>query len=215
MRLSCGIDEAGRGPLAGPIVAAGVVAPIDFDWAETGWRDSKKFTERGRERWALAFKDWALEKGFIFEYEVIEVPDINLYNIGWANREVFRRLVLKLEADEYIVDGNHKLTDLGDKQSRTQSVIRADGRFGIVGAASILAKTYRDQIMRDLHEQYPQYAWDHNKGYGTYQHIMAIKKYGRTIHHRGKFASTVEAKTYTDPKAKKAEAKSESGESPA
>jgi len=192
-RTICGIDEAGRGPLAGPIVAAAVVIPEGFPLVA---RDSKKVTERQRELWAEDFKAQAAANGIAYAIEEISVGEINIYGIGWANREVFRRLVLRLEADEYIVDGNHKLVELGDKQNRTQSVIRADESIAVVAAASILAKTHRDKIMRELHHQFPQYHWDKNKGYGTAQHISAIKTFGGTPYHRGKFVGTVTTRDY-------------------
>ncbi|MFP4321007.1 MAG: ribonuclease HII [Anaerolineales bacterium] len=196
-RFICGIDEAGRGPLAGPLIAAAVVVPEDYEWSFEV-RDSKKFTERRREQWAQEFKAHARQVGIHYEITSIEVPHINFGGIGWANREIFRRLVLSNEADEYIVDGNHPLLDIGDKADRAQSVVRADQTYKVVMAASILAKTYRDQIMRELHDKYPQYHWKKNKGYGTSEHIAALKTFGSTPHHRGKFAQTVQDKIYPD-----------------
>jgi ribonuclease HII len=189
----CGLDEAGRGPLAGPIVAAAVVIPRGM---ELDAIDSKRLSEKQRESWAENFKATASQRGIQYAIYEIDVWQINREGIGWANREVFRQLILKMDAGEYIVDGNHKLTDLGNKQKRTQSVIRADQFMPVVSAASILAKTHRDQIMRELHERYPHYHWNKNKGYGTAQHISALKTFGGTPHHRGKYVDTVKDKVY-------------------
>jgi len=153
-------------------------------------------SEKQREAWAENFKETAEERGIKYAIYAIDVPEINAEGIGWANREMFRQLILKMDASEYIVDGNHKITDLGKKQKLTQSVIRAVQTIPVVSAASILAKTHRDQIMRELHERYPQYHWDTNKGYGTSQHISALKTFGGTPFHRGKYVDTVKDKTY-------------------
>ena len=189
----CGLDEAGRGPLAGPIVAAAVVIPKGLELDAV---DSKRLSERQREAWVEDFKASAPERGIQFRIYEIDVWQINREGIGWANREVFRQLILQIDADEYLVDGNHKIPDLGEKEKRTQSIIRADQFIPVVSAASILAKTHRDRIMRDLNERFPQYHWDKNKGYGTAQHISAIKTFGGTPHHRGKYVDTVKNKEY-------------------
>ncbi|MCL4880132.1 MAG: ribonuclease HII [Anaerolineae bacterium] len=191
MRLICGIDEAGRGPLAGPIIAVAVVAPEDYAIEAV---DSKRLSAKKREAW-VADHEGRVE----YFVECIDVPEIDLYGIGWANREIFQRLVRRVEADYYIVDGNLKLTDLGDKARRTECRIRADQSTPIVSAASILAKTIRDEIMRGLHEAYPHYHWVSNKGYGTKQHISAIKTFGASPHHRKEYANTVTNKTYAKP----------------
>jgi ribonuclease HII len=199
-RLICGMDEAGRGPLAGPLVAAAIVAPEGYEFDA---RDSKKVTEKRREVWAEEFKATAHEQGLEYRIEIIDVHLINIYGIGWANKEIFRRLVMDLNADEYIIDGNHKVAPLVEdveKRARTQSVVRADETNSLVSAASILAKTTRDQLMRELHETYPQYGWLKNKGYGTRQHISALKTFGGTPHHRNQFVNTVQAKvSYAQP----------------
>jgi ribonuclease HII len=189
----CGIDEAGRGPLAGPIVAAGIVIPESFDIQAI---DSKKLTEKRREHWREEFQAHWAEYGIQFAIEEINVPDINAQGIGWANKELFRRLILKLEADLYLVDGNLKLGDFGPKAASVQNEVKGDEHIPVIAAASILAKTYRDQLMRELHEQYPQYHWAKNKGYGSPQHISAIKTFGGTLHHRQKYLETVTNKDY-------------------
>lgn len=201
MSWICGIDEAGRGPLAGPIVAAALVIPSDFDIQAI---DSKKLSEKRREAWADEFQ----ERHPQIQTAVVQisVAEINTKGIGWANKEIFRRLILQLEADIYLVDGNlklfqgfspHELAPFGDKVSRVQNEIKGDERIPVIAAASILAKTHRDRIMRELHQTYPQYHWDKNKGYGSAQHISAIRTFGNTLHHRQQFVATTEGKTYT------------------
>lgn len=196
VRHICGLDEAGRGPLAGPIVAVAVVAPEDIILDAV---DSKKLTEKRRERLAVELRD---RDDIAFAIERIEVPEINARGIGWANYEVFRRLVLQIEADEYIVDGNLNIErmELGDKEDRTRSEKHADDHIPIVSAASILAKTIRDAEMRQLHEQFPHYHWAKNKGYGTSQHISALRTFGPSPHHRGMYVDTVSGKSYVNAK---------------
>jgi len=196
MKRICGIDEAGRGPLAGPIVAAAVVIPENLEFSA---RDSKKMTPNARKKWVEEFKAFAAEHNIDYAYCVLEVPQINRGGIGWANRKIFRDLVEKMDADWYLVDGNLRLSELGNKQNITQSVIKGDQLHAVIAAASILAKTKRDEIMLDLHEQFPHYHWDRNKGYGTKQHISAIKTFGSTPHHREQFVSTVQEKDYGQP----------------
>ena len=186
----CGLDEAGRGPLAGPIVAVGVVVPHDFEVQAV---DSKKLSPRRRQLWADDLKSQVE-----YHVEIIEVPQINANNIGWANREIFQRLIQKIDADEYIVDGNLKLTDLGEKEQCVECCVRADQSVPVVSAASILAKTIRDEIMLELHEKYPVYHWHKNKGYGTAEHIRALKTFGGTPHHRGMYVDTVNSREYKD-----------------
>lgn len=185
----CGIDEAGRGPLAGPLIAAAVVFPADFRWeavSDLPLRDSKRLSARQRERIFPFIHDFAL----IVQTEVIPVEDINRAGIGWANRTAFESLILRIEADKYIVDGNLKLHDLGWKVARYQSVVRADQQYAAVSAASVVAKVTRDRVMAALHEQFPMYGWDHNRGYGTAGHIAALRQYGPSPHHRRAFVTT-------------------------
>lgn len=193
MKRICGIDEAGRGPLAGPLVAAAVVVPEGFEIMAV---DSKRLSEKRRGIWRDEFANFAGD-GIEYAYEIISVDEINEQGIEWANQEIFRRLVLRIEADVYLIDGNRKLKDLGEKEERCRNEVRGDERIPVIAAASILAKTRRDLIMRELALQFPQYHWDRNKGYGTKQHLMAIKKYGSTPYHRGKFMDTVKKKSYS------------------
>jgi ribonuclease HII len=192
----CGLDEAGRGPLAGPLVAAAVVLPPDFRVAEQfpalKFGDSKKLSIRQRE----AAVEVIREAAQVLTVEVIPVEAINEQGIGWANRAAFERLIMRVEADEYIVDGNLKLDNLGRKARLTRSVIRADQTEQAVSAASIVAKVTRDRIMHDLHLDYPNYGWDHNMGYCTQAHLAALREYGSCIHHRRQFVTTALSKSH-------------------
>jgi ribonuclease HII len=191
----CGLDEAGRGPLAGPLVAAAVIFPNDFVFHDVFPRlkfgDSKKLSAHQREAVINFIHEFALEVCV----EVVPVEDINHQGIGWANRAAFERLIIRIEADSYIVDGNLKLTNLGKKARRVQSVVRADESEQTVSAASIVAKVTRDRIMHELHDQYPVYAWDRNMGYCTAQHLTALREHGPTQHHRHQFVTTALSKS--------------------
>jgi ribonuclease HII len=183
MEIICGLDECGRGPLAGPIVAAGVILPENFDTSEL--RDSKKLPAHQRE--TLSQK--IIQSGAIVAIEKVSVKKINAKGIGWANKEVFRKLILKLEAQEYIVDGKLKIKVRG-KTPKIRSEIKADDRFPPVMAASIIAKVWRDALMDKLHRKNSKYSWNANKGYGTKAHISALVQYGSSKHHRELFIAT-------------------------
>ncbi len=186
----CGLDEAGRGPLAGPLVAAAVVLPADFDFTarfpKIPFRDSKKMSLLQRE------KAYNLITEHCIACKIIEisVPEINANGIGWANRTIFELLINQTAADYYIVDGNLKLNPPVQLWGRTESRVRADESVQAVSAASILAKVTRDRIMHELDANYPVYGWAHNRGYGTREHIQAIREHGRTPHHRDQFVDT-------------------------
>jgi ribonuclease HII len=187
--LICGMDEAGRGPLAGPLVGAAVVFPDGFNFAETvaiPFRDSKKLSAHQREKLINYINEFAE----VVRVEVITVAEINENGIGWANRHLFERLIMDIDADRYIVDGNLKLDNLGRKAKLAHSVVRADETWQAVSAASIIAKVRRDEIMHQLHAAHPVYGWDHNAGYGTPAHIAALAEYGACEHHRIKFVTT-------------------------
>ncbi|MCS6870402.1 MAG: ribonuclease HII [Anaerolineae bacterium] len=189
--LVCGLDEAGRGALAGPLVAAMVAFPPNFRLTERfpnlPFRDSKRMTAKQRAEAVRYIYEWAA----IVETDTVEVADIDAHGIGWANRSAFEALIWRpLEAAQYIVDGNLKLTNLGRKAPRVRCIVRADEQFEVVAAASIVAKVKRDQIMADLHAQYPHYGWEHNRGYGTAEHLAALRKHGISPQHRKQFVAT-------------------------
>lgn len=174
--IVCGMDEVGRGALAGPLVAAAVVLPRKVG----GLNDSKKISH------ALRFKIYQKIKrsGAIIAVEEISARQINTRGMGWANKEIFKRLAGKIPADKYIADGNLKLG------KKIRSVVKADTKIPEVMAASIVAKVFRDRIMDHLHRYHDRYGWQSNKGYGTKYHIAAIREYGVTKYHRSKFVKT-------------------------
>jgi ribonuclease HII len=188
--LVCGLDEAGRGALAGPIVIAAVVMPMDFDFQDVGddvvVRDSKKLSTLQRGLLYKLIRSHSLQIAF----EVISAKEINKKGINWANIEGFRRHILNIEADQYIVDGRWHLTDLGSKAPLAGCMIHADETIPAVLAAGIAAKIKRDAIMLKLHTEFPMYGWQTNTGHGTMQHINAIRKYGICKYHRLQFVTT-------------------------
>jgi ribonuclease HII len=192
--LLCGLDEAGRGPLAGPLVAALVCFPPEFNFTsyfpKAELRDSKKLKREQREEMLR----YIYEHAVTIETEIISVEDINIYNIGWANRAVFERLIMRVDAMQYIVDGNLKLQNLGVRAKQVKCLVEADATIQAVAAASIVAKVTRDRLMQQLHAEYPVYGWDHNAGYGTKAHLAALQTHGITPHHRHKFVQTALAR---------------------
>lgn len=173
--MVCGMDEVGRGSLAGPLVAAAVILPLKVG----GLRDSKKLNSE------LRIKNYGKIKrsGAVIAVEIISARQINTRGMGWANKEIFRKLKKKIPADKYIADGNLKIAGIN-------SIVKADTKIPEVMAASIIAKVFRDRVMDHLHKQFPKYGWQSNKGYGTKYHIAAIREYGVTKYHRSKFVST-------------------------
>lgn len=178
--VEAGCDEAGRGPLAGPVYAAAVILPKDF--YHPLLNDSKKMTEKAREtlrpiieREALA---WA-----VVEVSAEEIDSINILN---ASITGMQRAVRKLDIrpDFLLIDGNRFKPCDGIPH---QCVIKGDATYASIAAASVLAKTYRDEHMRELAKEYPQYGWDRNMGYPTKEHIDAIIAHGYTPHHRKSF----------------------------
>ena len=178
--VEAGCDEAGRGPLAGPVFAAAVVLPPDFE--DPRLNDSKQMSETDRdalreiiERDAIA---WAVER--------VDPEEIDRLNILWASVTGMQRAVLRLavKPEWILVDGN-KWRPLPGYQAAT--VVHGDATYVSIAAASVLAKTHRDEYMRRLSEEFPQYGWDRNFGYPTPEHIEAIRRYGLTPHHRKSF----------------------------
>lgn len=179
-RLEAGCDEAGRGCLAGPVFAAAVILPEDF--ANEMLDDSKKLSERQRdmlrpmiERGALA---WAVG--------VVEAEEIDRINILNASFLAMHRAVgaLSVKPDFLLVDGNRFKPYPGIPHT---CIVKGDGKMMSIAAASILAKTHRDEYMRRIAGEYPQYGWDVNKGYPTKSHRDAIARYGVSPYHRRSF----------------------------
>jgi len=175
-----GVDEAGRGCLAGPVVAAAVILPQGLQIE--GVRDSKKLSARAREEVCERIRASAISIGV----GICTPEEIDQLNILWAAMEAMRRAVSQLlpPPDYLLIDGN---TSIPDSQWPAKTVIQGDGRCHTIAAASIIAKTTRDQIMRELHAEYPTYGWERNVGYPTKDHYNALARYGPTPYHRASF----------------------------
>ncbi len=176
----CGIDEAGRGPLAGPVVVAGVIMPQDsmLEWVN----DSKKVTEKRREK----LYDSIIEEAISYSVVIIGQDVIDEINILNATKQGVTKVVeeLDIKPDLILVDA---LTHIDTKGVPYDSIIKGDAKCYNIAAASILAKVTRDRIMRQWDEIYPQYGFITHKGYGTAKHIEAIKEYGLCPIHRRSF----------------------------
>jgi ribonuclease HII len=166
----CGIDEAGRGPIAGPLVMAGVVLKENID----GLNDSKKLTAKKRE---ILF-DEIIQKS---EYKIVEVDNktIDEKGLSFAINYCLNEIVSSLKADRYIFDGNSKFgIDI------LETMVKGDSKVAEISAASILAKVTRDRFMCKIADKYPNYSFTKHKGYITKQHIEEIKKFGYSDIHR-------------------------------
>jgi len=198
--IEAGTDEAGRGCLAGPVTAAAVILPKGFENAILN--DSKQLSEKTREKLRPIIESQAISFAVTHLYPK-EIDEINILN---ASMKGMQECILKLNSkpEFIIVDGNRALnaklglkTTFGKQFSKTeiellksipnQSIIKGDSKYLSIAAASILAKTYRDEYMNLIHEEYPMYNWKNNKGYPTIEHREAIRKYGVTKYHRKSF----------------------------
>ena len=175
----CGIDEAGRGPLCGPVFAAACILPIDLEIE--GLNDSKKLTEKQREKLFDVIK----EKAVAYCIASASVEEIDATNILEADLLAMRRAIdgLSVKADFALIDGNINR----DFQIDSAAVIKGDATSMSIAAASILAKVARDRICIDLDREYPQYGIAKHKGYGTKAHMDALRQYGPSPIHRKKF----------------------------
>ena len=176
-----GVDEVGRGPLAGPVVSAAVILPLDFDYKCLD--DSKKLSKVKREK---VFE--ILKTKSKFKLGIAEVDEIDKINILQASLISMKRAV-----DQFDLPKDHKILVDGpwsfDKTNQNIiTIIKGDAKYPSIAAASIIAKVYRDQIMSKLSKNFVQYSWDTNSGYGTQKHLKAIKEHGITVHHRKSFA---------------------------
>jgi len=178
-RAVAGIDEAGRGPLAGPVVAAAVILPPGYE--HPGINDSKKLSSRQRERLYAIIQHDAVSIGI----GLSEAPLIDRVNILQATLLAMREAVLELfpPPDFLLIDGLNRI-DLATPQ---EAIIRGDSQSVSIAAASIIAKVSRDRLMEMYHRQFPQYNFLRNKGYGTKEHRTAIVKFGRCKIHRRSF----------------------------
>ena len=175
-RMICGVDEAGRGPLAGPVCAAAVILPPHIEIP--GLNDSKKLTDKKRRELFPVIQEKALAYGIAFADE----KEIDTVNILQATYLAMQRAVSQLTcAPDYIlVDGNRA----PDFQIPAETVVKGDSLSASIAAASVLAKVTRDDLMLKLAEEYPQYRFDIHKGYGTKAHYEALRTYGPSPIHR-------------------------------
>lgn len=178
--IEAGCDEAGRGCLAGPVFAAAVILPVNF--ANSLLNDSKQLSEKRRgelrsiiEREALA---WAVSK--------VDPPEIDELNILWASVRAMHLAIgqLKLHPTMLLIDGDRFRSYPGIPH---ECIVKGDGKFMSIAAASILAKTHRDEHMAALAKKYPHYGWERNKGYPTREHREGIRRFGATAAHRKSF----------------------------
>ncbi len=179
-KLECGTDEAGRGCLAGPVTASAVILPGNFELPKLN--DSKQLSEKVRDY----LKPIIEEKVISFSVTHIEPIIIDKINILNASIKAMQECVLKLNPTPLyiIVDGN-RFKPINDIPYST--IVKGDSKFMSIAAASVLAKTYRDEYMNKIHEEFPMYNWKQNKGYPTLEHREAIRKYGTTKYHRMSF----------------------------
>ncbi|HCA99930.1 MAG TPA: ribonuclease HII [Porphyromonadaceae bacterium] len=178
--IEAGCDEAGRGCLAGPVFAAAVVLKPGFRCEELN--DSKQLSERERNRLRPIIEQNAM----CYAVEMCTPDEIDELNILWASVKAMHKALgrLTLTPEHILIDGNRFRPF---QQIPHTCVIKGDGKYLSIAAASVLAKTYRDEYMQNLHNQFPVYGWMHNKGYPTRAHREAIKQHGITIHHRQTF----------------------------
>jgi ribonuclease HII len=179
VKLICGVDEAGRGPLAGPVCAAAVILPLHIQLP--GLNDSKKLSDKQRRSLFPLIKEQALAYG-ISLVDQTQIDSINILQATFlAMKQAIAQLAIKPEIA--LVDGNRAI-DFG---VRVQTVVHGDSLSASIAAASILAKVTRDDLMLEMAEKFPQYGFDIHKGYGTKAHYAALEKYGPCEIHRMTF----------------------------
>jgi ribonuclease HII len=179
-KLEAGTDEAGRGCLAGPVVAAAVILPQSFDHPILN--DSKQLSEKQR----FQLKPYIEEKALAYAVSFVWQQEIDKINILQSSLLAMHKALaeLSIEPEFIIIDGNKFNTF---KSIPHQTIVKGDGKYMSIAAASILAKTYRDEYMVKIHEEFPEYNWKQNKGYPTKEHREIIQKNGITLHHRRSF----------------------------
>lgn len=182
-KIVCGVDEAGRGPLAGPVYAAAVILPDGLD--DLGINDSKKLSEKKREALFDVICEKAIAYGIGFATET-EIDEINILNAAFL---AMKRAVeaMGVKPDLVLVDGNRK-PNTGYEEI---TLVKGDSKSISIAAASILAKVSRDRYMKELSEKYPEYKFEQHKGYGTKLHYEMIEKYGILPDHRRSFLKKI------------------------
>jgi ribonuclease HII len=178
--FECGTDEAGRGCLAGPVTAAALLLPDDFELEFLN--DSKQLTEKIREK----LRPLIEEKSISYAVTHIDPLVIDKINILNASIKAMQESILKLSpTPSYIIVDGNRFKPVENIPHTT--IVKGDSKYMSIAAASVLAKTYRDEYMNKIHEEFPMYNWKQNKGYPTNEHREAIRKYGTTKYHRMSF----------------------------
>ena len=183
--IEVGCDEAGRGCLAGSVFAAAVILPPDF--YHPLLNDSKQMTERRREQLRSIIEREALAWS-VQEVTAERIDKINILNASIEGMNLAIK-ALSIKPEYIIIDGNRFHTDLA---TPWRTIVKGDGKYANIAAASVLAKTHRDEYMMRLAEEYPMYGWAKNKGYPTREHRLAIREYGMTPYHRLSFNASPE-----------------------
>ena len=187
--IEAGCDEAGRGCIAGPVVAAAVILPRGMDFPE--FDDSKQLSEKQREK--LRIK--VLENAQAYGVGIVSAEEIDEINILNASFLAMHRAIdqLKIRPELLLIDGNrfNKYQDI-----KHQCIVGGDAKYQAIAAASILAKTTRDHIMEELDNQYPNYNWKKNKGYPTIEHKNAVAEFGMSPFHRKTFNMSIQLKLF-------------------
>ncbi len=178
--LEVGTDEAGRGCLAGPVVAAAVILPKDFK--HDLLNDSKQLSEKKR----VQLRPFIEEHALAYAVSFVDNKEVDAINVLQASITGMHRSINQLNiTPEYIIVDGNKFKPY--KEIPYKTIVKGDAKFMSIAAASVLAKTYRDDYMAKIHEEFPEYNWKKNKGYPTKEHRTAIKEFGATIHHRMSF----------------------------
>ncbi|MGE3623670.1 MAG: ribonuclease HII [Bdellovibrionales bacterium] len=191
-KIVCGVDEVGRGPLAGPVMAAAVILPAKFPGGiKNEIRDSKKMSPQARE-------DLFVPLTQLCRYAIAEanVKEISRYNILWASMLAMKRAIdgLKLTVDMALVDGNRIPPQLA---CPAVAIVGGDDKCLSIAVASIIAKVTRDRLMKKLAQEHPGYGWENNCGYATPEHLAALQRLGPTIWHRDSFAPVAQLSLLT------------------
>ena len=186
-KIEAGCDEVGRGCLAGPVFAAAVILPKEYQ--NPLLNDSKKLTEKERLKLRDEIREVALSYA-VASVEAKKIDEINILNASFlAMHKAIKKLTLAPEL--LLIDGNRFKAF---KKIPHQCIVKGDGKYLSIAAASVLAKTYRDDFMKNVHQQYPQYGWITNKGYPTIKHKYAVLKYGLSPYHRKSYSYNIQLK---------------------
>jgi len=178
--LEAGTDEAGRGCLCGPVVAAAVILPADFEHPLLN--DSKQLTEKQRNE----LRPFIEENALCFGVSFVDEKEVDKINVLQASITGMHRSIEQLDPlPEYIIVDGNKFKPF--KEISHTTIVKGDAKFLSIAAASVLAKTYRDEFMEKIHQEFPMYNWKQNKGYPTKQHRNAIREFGITTYHRKTF----------------------------